>query len=320
MSCADARDIDLVNYLHQLGYNPKKIRGKEYWYLSPLRTESNPSFKVDRGRNIWYDHGLGNGGTMIDFGLLFHRCSLPELLNILSETKDQNFSFHPQLLAIQNDLRERKSGIKIIRSESLQNHSLVSYVLGRGISLERAKKYFEQITFRIDEKEFLALGFRNNSGGYELRSARFKGSSSPKDSTIFQEDKEVKTIAVFEGIFSFLSYLELKENDVLFRQKTTADIDTIFEKNANHYLVLNSLSFFEKRRETMEMCPKINLYLDRDKAGVEATQKALQWSQKYRDKSSFYKGHKDLNDYLVHLIKQSRHREPKQSQGKKRSV
>ncbi|RYZ25137.1 MAG: DNA primase, partial [Chitinophagaceae bacterium] len=84
INCAQARRIDLVDYLQHLGYTPQRVRGREYWYLSPLRVENNASFKVDRQRNIWYDHGLGWGGTMIDFGLHFHHCSLSELLVILN--------------------------------------------------------------------------------------------------------------------------------------------------------------------------------------------------------------------------------------------
>ena len=67
-SIQDAKQIDLVNYLEKLGYEPRKIRNHDYWYLSPLRDENTPSFKVNRNINCWYDFGLGEGGTIIDFG------------------------------------------------------------------------------------------------------------------------------------------------------------------------------------------------------------------------------------------------------------
>jgi len=307
ISCAEARAIDLVDYLLALGYTPQRIRGKEYWYLSPLRQENMPSFKVDRGRNIWYDHGLGVGGTLIDFGLQFHHCTLPSLLGILSGIKGESFSFHPPVVSSENVRQENEKRLTIVKSDPLQNLRLISYVVSRGVSLERAKKYLEQISYKVGEKEFMALGFRNDSGGYELRSPSFKGSSSPKDSTLIQGEKNGDTLAVFEGMFSFLSYLELK-----------AKTPVSFEKNESHFLVLNTLSFFEKRRETMEIYPTINLYLDRDKAGVEVTQNALQWAEKFRDKSSLYKGYKDLNDYLVQSLKQSRPQEKRKSRGPKK--
>ncbi|RYZ24815.1 MAG: DNA primase [Chitinophagaceae bacterium] len=320
LTCAQAREIDLVDYLQRLGYRPQKVRGGEYWYLSPLRVENRPSFKVDRGRNIWYDHGLGRGGTMIDFGLQFHQCSLPELLGILSRENERSFSFHPLPSLSQKDQPAKETRLQILRSEPLQNPSLFPYILHRGISLQTAKKYFEQVSYRVHEKEFSALGFRNNAGGYELRSETFKGSSSPKDSTLIQGGKKGDTLAVFEGVFSFLSYLELKENDSAQLPKKCIAGELLSNEEEVHFLILNSLSFLEKRKETMENYVNINLYLDRDKAGMEATQKALLCDKKYQDKSSLYTGRKDLNDYLVHCLTQKQKRQQKKSNGWKKSL
>jgi len=54
----------------------------------------------------------------------------------------------------------------------------------------------------------------------------------------------------------------------------------------------------------MEENQKINLYLDRDEAGIKYTQAALKWNQKYVDRSHLYKNHKDLNDYLISQSRQ----------------
>ncbi|RYZ25147.1 MAG: hypothetical protein EOO10_19025, partial [Chitinophagaceae bacterium] len=265
-------------------------------------------------------HGLGWGGTMIDFGLHFHHCSLSELLVILNGWKEQSFFFHPPFSSPKKGSQEKGTRLEIVRSEPLVNDSLLAYVSQRGISHQIAKKYLEQISFRTNEKEFLAFGFKNNSGGYELRNERFKGSCSPKDSTLIQGDKNSDTLAVFEGMFSFLSYLELQENERIQLQKKSADTDPMFSNTASHFLILNSLAFLEKRREMMELYSKIILYLDRDKAGMEATQKVLHWSEKYNDKSTLYIGHKDLNDYLVHLKKQQLQPEKRKRKGSKRTV
>jgi hypothetical protein len=39
ISCREAKEIDLVDYLQKLGYKPSKIRGQGHWYLSPFRNE-----------------------------------------------------------------------------------------------------------------------------------------------------------------------------------------------------------------------------------------------------------------------------------------
>ncbi len=49
----------------------------------------------------------------------------------------------------------------------------------------------------------------------------------------------------------------------------------------------------------MENYSVINLYLDQDKMGIATTEKALKWSDKYKDRSQLYAGFKDLNDYLI---------------------
>jgi hypothetical protein len=54
------------------------VRNQDHWYLSPLREEKTPSFKVDRRINVWYDHGTGKGGDLIDFGTLFYRCTVEQ--------------------------------------------------------------------------------------------------------------------------------------------------------------------------------------------------------------------------------------------------
>ena len=39
---AEAKLIDLVDYLSALGRGPPKVRDSDYWYLSHLRTEKTP--------------------------------------------------------------------------------------------------------------------------------------------------------------------------------------------------------------------------------------------------------------------------------------
>jgi len=73
MNCGQANQIDLVDYLHALGYDPGKIRREDFWYLSPLRDEKEVSFKVNKNKNVWYDHGLGKGGRLVDFATEYYR-------------------------------------------------------------------------------------------------------------------------------------------------------------------------------------------------------------------------------------------------------
>jgi hypothetical protein len=62
-----------VDYLYSLGSTATKARGRDYWYLSPLRDERKASFKINRNKNVWYDPGAGSGGTLTDFAVLYFK-------------------------------------------------------------------------------------------------------------------------------------------------------------------------------------------------------------------------------------------------------
>ena len=67
MNSKQAKAEPLPEFLGRLGHVPTSIRGHDVWYRSPFRPdERTPSFKVDRQKNVWFDHGMGVGGTIID--------------------------------------------------------------------------------------------------------------------------------------------------------------------------------------------------------------------------------------------------------------
>jgi hypothetical protein len=100
LNCEQAKRLDLVEYLAFLGHQPQKVTNGDYWYLSPLRDERTASFKVNRNRGIRFDHGIGKGGDLIDFGTLYHNCSVSELLERLSGYQTRPvLSFHPPIIS-----------------------------------------------------------------------------------------------------------------------------------------------------------------------------------------------------------------------------
>jgi hypothetical protein len=121
-----------------------------------------------------------------------------------------------------------------------------------------------------------------------LRNRYFKSSSSPKDTTFF--DQGAEDIEVFEGFFDFLSFLAIYPN----------------QQPLTNFLVLNSLAFFEKSRPVMEKYREIHLYLDRDDPGIKCAQQALQFSKQYKDCSHLYRNSKDLNKWLCAQPNQSK--------------
>lgn len=289
ITCAEAKNIDLVLYLADLGFQPTKIRDNDYWYLSPLRPEKTASFKVNRRFNVWYDFGLFRGGNLVDFGVLYHKCSVSELLDRLAH--ENRFSFRQPFSPANNETsiqanEKGKITITDIRN-SIQLKSLQDYVSFRKIPLTIANHFCREVDFLLYDKKITTVGFKNSSGGYELRNADFKGSSSPKDVTLYGKDFS-KSILVFEGFMDFLSYQAIHYPKLI-----------LLSKQQPNFLILNSIGFMEKMKTQLEKFAAIHLYLDRDRIGVSVTKELLAFSSKYQDKSQWYSNHKDLNEFLV---------------------
>jgi len=284
LTCEEANRIDMVDYLASLGYQPTRISGHSYWYLSmlPERSEGNASFKVNRNRNQWYDFGDGCGGSFVDFGVRYHRCSVSDLLKTLSgiaSNSGQTVSRPSSSIA-----KEPEQKIRILDDKPIEAERLVLYLKNRRIPLDVAQQYCREVTFAFKDKTYYAIGFRNDLGGYELRNEYYKSSSSPKDIRFL--DHGADNVTVFEGFFDFLSFVSIHKNQNV---------------PLTNFLILNSISFFEKSRPVMERHRQINLYLDNDASGVKVTQGAVQYSHRYKDHSHLYKGYDDLNDWVCRM-------------------
>jgi hypothetical protein len=305
MNCEQANQIDMVDYLYLLGYQAQKIRNDDYWYLSPLRDEKETSFKVNRNKNVWYDHGLGKGGNVVEFAVQFFSCNVNEALQKISSFQQQKkvpqllekTSLHKHQNLILNSINDAPAtAIKITATKQpFTDFFLSCYLKKRRINQTIAKKYCSEVSFELNNKIYKAIGFKNTAGGYELRNEFFKVSSSPKYVSYFNK-KNAKSITVFEGFFDFLSYQTIHQNQ---------------DQSLTNFLVLNSLAFFERSLLLMEKHDKIHLYLDHDQAGRKCTQLAEKRSEKFHDESNLYKDYKDLNEWLMNFGKVQKLRQSK---------
>ena len=284
MTIKQAKELDMVDYLATLGFQPTKPpSGNNYWYHSPLHEEKTPSFKINRRQNRWKDWGTGQSGNLVDFGILFHRCSISDFLKMLDSP---TITLNKQTPIInQSNLEKEDNAISILSVHSISSYPLLKYLHSRRITPHVADQYLKEVRYQISDKTYYALGFKNDSGGYELRNAYFKGSSSPKDSTFIENG--AKDLAVFEGFFNFLSYRNMYYNQ---------------QEPLRNYLILNSTSFFEKNLPKMQEHQQVHLFLDNDKTGQKFTQKALDLDkEKFRDERQLYKRYDDLNHWLMHI-------------------
>ena len=188
MNIETAKQINLADYLHSLGYSPVKQQGINLWYKSPLREETEASFKVNTERNQWYDFGLGKGGSIIELAAhLYATDHIPYLLERIAEQSTHirpvSFSFGKQ-----SSSEPRFQQLEIV---PLSSPALLSYLQERRINTELAKRECSEARFTHNGKRYFAIAFPNSSGGFEVRNPYFKGCIAPKEiSHIKQSGKQ----------------------------------------------------------------------------------------------------------------------------------
>ena len=163
----------------------------------------------------------------------------------------------------------------------LNNQALINYLKSRKIDYRASQGYLKEIYYKVGDKTYFGLAFKNNSGGYEIRNKYFKGAVGTKDITTIQAGEKKKECVVFEGFMDFLSYLTIKTN-------TNKD-----------FIILNSVALTDKAIEVIKQYNDISLALDNDQAGDIATQKILKHLPGAIDVRGYYKSFKDLNEFIM---------------------
>ena len=208
MDIQTAKQIKIADYLHSLGFSPVKQQGINLWYKSPLREETEASFKVNTERNQWYDFALGKGGNIIALAQELY-CSdhVPFLLQRIEEQTPRirpvSFSFGKQ--------SSSEPSFQQLEIVPLSSPFLLTYLQERGINIALAKRECSEAHFTHNGKRYFAIAFPNVSGGYEIRNRYFKGCIAPKEiSHIRQSGTARETCYVFEGFMDYLSFLTLR--------------------------------------------------------------------------------------------------------------
>ena len=273
MNCNEAKRIDIISFLAKNRINPDYNQGVNYWYKSPLRDEKNPSFKVNSFKNLWFDFGIGNGGDIIKLTSLLFKVDSSNAFKILS---NNNYSTHQKVL------NSEDSKVLITNVKEISSIQLINYLESRKLKLQLAKEYCKEVSFKLNDKNFYAIGFQNESKGYELRCKYFKGSCSPKDVTLIKNNAD--KLLLFEGFIDFLSWFSCKQ----------------FFTGNHDYLILNTLSFLNKSKALIKEYNEVLLFLDNDEAGKRATSELIAAGiTKCIDMCGGYSEYKDLNDSLV---------------------
>ena len=286
----------IVEYLERKGIKPVRKTPTYAMYRSPLREETHPSFKVDTEKNLWIDYAEGRGGSIIDLYMRLEGCTLSEAIRHLGrrnapDTACPHHIENVQYASMQGDSKQATptTGARRLTgmSDTLPPYLQEYLTEERCIDLEKAKPFLKCISYEIRGLHYQAIGFANQSGGYELRdSGSFKGTVAPKDITPIFTDK-AGPVCVFEGFMDFLSFLSMKE------EVTSA------------CLVMNSVSNVAKaiRYLNDRHLTNVRVFLDNDDAGRMATNDFIRAGFKVEDMSVHYGNFKDLNEYHAHRVR-----------------
>jgi hypothetical protein len=275
LSCEKARNICIVKSLAKLGHFPSRTTEKEAWFLSPLRSETQASFKVSKELNRWYDFGIGQGGNVIDLICLMQNCEVKEALRFLDQETIIPIYSSPI------NQRAKKSKIQITAVNPLYHPALIHYLKTRKIKVKLAGHFCYEVWYHWKEKQYYALGLQNCKGGWELRNKYFKNSSSPKTYSFIENDS--RQLVITEGMFDFLSLATIDEELV----------------QSSDSIILNSLAFIKGIEILIPKYKRVLLYLDNDPAGKNATASLLNQIDNVNDCSDFYSGYGDLNEKLI---------------------
>lgn len=293
MNIDQAKAIPIAEILEKMGYKPSRKANFEYWYLSPLRQEKTASFQANIKKNIWFDFGLGEGGDAID--LISKYLKAQGVQNTVSDALrwlDNMFDHAPKIMSITELPTETKndpSALSITSIKNIHHRVLENYLSDRGIPLQVAVRYLKEVRIhnKASGKNFVALGFKNEEGGYEIRNQKFKGCVKPKYiSFIRGANPDCKQVHVFEGVFDFLTAVTLN--------------------NGKHFegdtIVLNSLALLSKVTPYIKGYGYSILYswMDNDEVGKNATASLEAFAQteeglRHVPMNSQYEPYKDVN-------------------------
>ncbi|MEM8900143.1 MAG: toprim domain-containing protein [Bacteroidota bacterium] len=289
MNIQRAKQIPLCGFLKSLGYLPTRERPQDAWFLSPMRQEKIASFKVNKRLNLWYDFGMGQGGSIIELGKLYLNTQrVSEVLGWIATIQGCSMlrttcvplippTYQPKVLEIIADSVQTPS-----------HKTLLAYASQRGISKEICQEVFQQVHFINHElkKEFYALGIQNIEGGWELRNQAFKGSTSPK--AVTHINRNSRELVAFEGMFDYASWVQIMNDQGR----------DIYED----VLILNSTAQCQKGIALVQQAKyeEVNTYFDNDAAGELATKNfSYAFGGKHFPHNRRYPTYKDLNAYLI---------------------
>ena len=140
MNISEAKQVRIVDFLAQLGHHAQYVKSEQHWYLSPLREERTPSFKVNDRLNEWYDFGEATGGDLVELGKYLCRTeSVSEALAYIE--RPATGASLPRVRVPVTPPRPIECDMKGLVIVPLRHHALLSYLHSRMIDADIGRMF-----------------------------------------------------------------------------------------------------------------------------------------------------------------------------------
>ncbi len=282
--------ISVLDYAHSLVAQNKLVfegkKGANYFFGHPH--QKTGSIAINDTKNYFRDYSENNKfGDVISLSMHVNKTTFGESLKELAHK-----SSHFQVLAdtlrkteINVSVSDENSENKAVVTHSFAkiNHpSLINYAKERHL-LEKMNDcpHVGQIHYENDKGRFFGIGFKNDSGGYDIRSEAFKGKIGKNDITTIKHPNGSDKVLIFEGFSDYVAYSSAEVKSDIIVLNSTVNAHKVLEKLGDYKSVVCAL--------------------DNDKAGDNATELIKEATKgSFQDARSTYADFKDFADFHRH--------------------
>ena len=297
-------EVDIFDVISQ--YVDLKKRGRNYFGLSPFRSETKPSFSVAPEKNMWYDFGSGQGGNAVQFLIEYEKISFSEAIRSLAEKhsieiievgNEQQSNLYDRLYEIHNlaylffsnNLKSSagKHAIKYLEDRFFDKAIVEKFNIG--FASDSWDMLYKELNQKFDNEVIEKSGlFSNGKKGFldRFRNRIMFPFYSPSGKVIgfsgrsLSDNEDVKYLnspetllfqksKVFYGSYQTMPEIR-KQNYVLLVEGQT-DFLRLYEKGFQNVLATSGTAFSSKHASALgKYTNRVILTYDSDSAGVNA--------------------------------------------------
>ncbi len=240
-------EVDILDVISQ--YVDLKKRGKNYFGLSPFRSETKPSFSVAPDKNMWYDFGSAQGGSAVQFLVEYEKISFPEAVRSLAE------KYGIEIIELgdkeQNNLYDQLYEIHELACIYFENNL-------KDKSVKKAKNYLTGRNFDDNIIDKFRIGFAPDKWDNLLKELKNKFDENLlKKSGLFSESKKGPLIDRFRNRIMF-PFFSLSGKIIGFSGRSLSEEEDVKYLNSPETLLFEKSKIFYGSYQTLPNIRKQN--------------------------------------------------------------